>query len=250
MVGPWEALVTFQQMIILADQDGVVDMTPDALSRETTIPLEIISKGIEALESPDPESRTPDEEGRRIVRLSDNRSWGWQLVNYDHYRKLQTDEERRAYHRRYYREKRSKSATKNKLNKTQTDSTDSRQVEVEVKANTKAKKRGRASRFAPKDFEVTKTSHEWALAEGFSEAEIKQETEKFKDHEFSRPKKDFNKAWRNWMRKAKSWKPPADKTTTMSEADRLGLIRAPDEPEERFQARLRDALVMERYGAR
>ena len=132
MVGPWEALVTFQQMIILADQDGVVDMTPDALSRETTIPLDIINKGIEALSLPDPESRTPDEDGRRIVLLSDGRSWGWRIVNYQHYRKLQTDEERRAYHRRYYRENRSKSATKQKLNKTQTDSTDSRQVEVEV----------------------------------------------------------------------------------------------------------------------
>ena len=132
MVGPWQALVTFQQMIILADQDGVVDMTPDALSRETTIPLDIITKGLEALSQPDPESRTPDEEGRRIVLLSDNRSWGWRIVNYDHYRKLQTDEERRAYHRRYYREKRSKSATNGKLNNSQTDSTDSRQVEVEA----------------------------------------------------------------------------------------------------------------------
>ena len=132
MVGPWQALVTFQQMIILADQDGVVDMTPDALSRETTIPLDIITKGLEALSQPDPESRTPDEEGRRIVLLSDSRSWGWRIVNYDHYRKLQTDEERRAYHRRYYREKRSKSATKGNLNNSQTDSTDSRQVEVEA----------------------------------------------------------------------------------------------------------------------
>jgi len=132
MVGPWEALVTFQQMIILADQDGVVDMTTDALSRETTIPLEIITKGVEALSAPDPESRTPDEEGRRIVLLSENRSWGWRIVNYDHYRKLKSEEERREYHRQYYREKRSKSAIKEKLNRTQTPSTVSRQVEVEV----------------------------------------------------------------------------------------------------------------------
>jgi hypothetical protein len=125
MVGPWEALVTFQQMIILADQDGIVDMTADALSRETTIPLDIIEKGIKALESPDPESRTPDHEGRRIIRLSDSRSWGWRLVNYEHYRKLRSEEERREYHRQYYREKRSKSVTKKKLNSTQQHSTDS-----------------------------------------------------------------------------------------------------------------------------
>ena len=140
MVGPWEALVTFQQMIILANQDGIVDMTPDALSRETTIPLEIIAKGLQALSQPDPESRTPDEEGRRIVLLSDSRSWGWRIVNYEHYRKLQTDEERRAYHRRYYRENRSKSATKQKLNSTQQHSTDSRQVEVEAKVEVEVEK--------------------------------------------------------------------------------------------------------------
>lgn len=204
MVGPWEALVTFQQMIILADQDGVVDMTPDALSRETTIPLEIITKGLEALSQPDPESRTPDEEGRRIVLLSDSRSWGWRIVNYDHYRKLQTDEERRAYHRRYYREKRSKSATKGNLNSSQTDSTDSRQVEVEVKA--KVKKNIGAKR-APKDFAITMEMYAWAESECQMLAdEVQQETEIFKDHEFAKPRKDWQAVWRNWMRRAAKWR--------------------------------------------
>lgn len=47
----WQGLVTFQQMIVLCDADGVIDMTPPALSRRTGIPLEIIEKGIEFLES-------------------------------------------------------------------------------------------------------------------------------------------------------------------------------------------------------
>jgi hypothetical protein len=100
--GPWEALVTFQQMIVLADQAGVVDMTPEVLSRRTTIPVEIIRKGIAALEQPDPGSRSADEEGRRIVRLSATRDWGWRLVNYQKYREIRTAEERRAYQRAYW----------------------------------------------------------------------------------------------------------------------------------------------------
>ena len=108
MVGPWEALVTFQQMIVLADKDGGVDMTADAISRETTIPLTIIAKGIEALEKPDPESRSPDEEGRRIVRLSESRSWGWRIVNYPHYRRLKSEEDRREYHRQYWHKRKAK----------------------------------------------------------------------------------------------------------------------------------------------
>lgn len=106
--GPWQALVTFQQLIVLADRDGVVDMTPEAISRETTIPLEIILLGVEALEQPDSESRSPDEEGRRIVRLTESRSWGWRIVNYEHYRKLRSEEERREYHRQYWHKRKLK----------------------------------------------------------------------------------------------------------------------------------------------
>lgn len=104
--GPWQALVTFQQLIILADQDGVVDMTAEAISRRTTIPLEIVRVGIAALEEPDPDSRTPDEEGRRILRLSEGRVWGWSIVNYDKYRKIRTAEDRREYMRLYQQERR------------------------------------------------------------------------------------------------------------------------------------------------
>lgn len=104
--GPWQALVTFQQLVILADLEGVVDMTADALARRTTIPLEIIEAGIRSLEEADPDSRTPTEEGRRIVRLSDSRPWGWRIVNYAHYRKLRTADERREYHRQYAQNRR------------------------------------------------------------------------------------------------------------------------------------------------
>lgn len=100
--GPWEALVTFQQLLVLADQDGNVDMTSAAIARRTTIPLEIIDKGIAALLEEDPESRTPIEGGRRILPLAQGRSWGWRIVNYKHYRALKREEDRREYHREYW----------------------------------------------------------------------------------------------------------------------------------------------------
>lgn len=104
--GPWEAVVTFQQLLILADRCGVVDMTAEAIARRTTIPLGIIEKGIKALESPDPDSRRPDEDGRRIVRLADHRAWGWQIVNFEHYRAIRNADERREYQRNLMRERR------------------------------------------------------------------------------------------------------------------------------------------------
>jgi uncharacterized phage protein (TIGR02220 family) len=106
--GPWQALVTFQQMIVLCDRTGIIDMTPEALSRRTTIPLDIINIGIAALEQTDSASRSPELDGRRIVRLSDSRSWGWQIVNFEKYRKIRTEDDRREYMANLMRERRAK----------------------------------------------------------------------------------------------------------------------------------------------
>lgn len=138
-VGPWQALVTFQQFIILADAGGIVDMTADAIARETTIPLEVIKIGIETLERPDPESRSPDHEGRRIIRLNDSRSWGWHIVNYAHYRKLRSEEEKREYHRQYWHEKRSPKLKETQT--TQTNSIDSTHAEEDAVSSKKKKPR-------------------------------------------------------------------------------------------------------------
>lgn len=89
LVEDWRALITFQQMIVLCDADGTVDMTPSTLSRRTGIPIEHIKAGIDVLENPDPWSRTPDEEGRRIIRLEPHRPWGWHIVNHQKYKSLQ-----------------------------------------------------------------------------------------------------------------------------------------------------------------
>lgn len=104
-VGPWQALVTFQQLIILADREGFVDMTHEAISRRTIIPLEIIRKGIAVLEEPDPQSRDGANDGRRILRIADHRDWGWKIVNYAKYRAIRSADERREYMREYMRKK-------------------------------------------------------------------------------------------------------------------------------------------------
>lgn len=61
LYGDWEAIVTLTVMVVLADKHGDVDMTPEVLSARTSIPLDIIRRGIASLEAPDPKSRTPDD---------------------------------------------------------------------------------------------------------------------------------------------------------------------------------------------
>jgi hypothetical protein len=92
----WKSLVTFQQLIILATADGIVDMTASALAARTGIPLEIILEGIDRLEQPDPLSRSRERDGKRIERLEEQRPWGWAIVNYAKYRNLFSAADKRA----------------------------------------------------------------------------------------------------------------------------------------------------------
>jgi len=106
LYGHWEAIVTLQQMLVLCDSAGVIDMTPQAIAARTSIPLEIINKGIEILSAPDPYSRTPGDDGRRIATLDQHRPWGWYIVNHAKYQKLKSAEEKREADRERMAEKR------------------------------------------------------------------------------------------------------------------------------------------------
>ena len=89
----------FEDMLKLADIDGVVDMTPEAISRRINLPIEKVIPFLAALAEPDLKSRSPEHDGRRIVPLDSHRDWGWIVVNYQHYRMLRDEEARRAYFR-------------------------------------------------------------------------------------------------------------------------------------------------------
>ena len=97
----WRALITFQQFIVLSDADGIVDMTPQSISRRTGIPIEHIKAGIEILEREDIYSRTADEKGKRIERIDGHRPWGWHIVNHKKYKLMRTAEDRREYMKNY-----------------------------------------------------------------------------------------------------------------------------------------------------
>ena len=103
----------FMDLLVLADRDGVVDMTVDAISRRTNVPENLVAHAIQELMGADDKSRSPLENGKRIVPLDSHRDWGWQIVNYEHYRTIRDDESRRSYFRDYKREYRqSKKSTK------------------------------------------------------------------------------------------------------------------------------------------
>lgn len=121
LVEDWRALITFQQFIVLSDSDGVVDKTPPAIARRTNIPIDIIEAGIKFLEQPDPYSRTPNENGARIVRLDDHRNWGWKIVNHEKYLKLTDYEKVKEQNRERQKRYRDKNKNNNVSNVSVTD---------------------------------------------------------------------------------------------------------------------------------
>lgn len=192
----WKALVTFQQFIVMADSQGIVDITPHAIAQRTGIPEDIIRTGIEALERPDPESRSPEEEGRRIVRLQPHRSWGWRLVNYAHYRDLASREALREGNRERKREERGRSRP---VTPSHDSSHLSRHPTPTPDASTERGGRSRA-RPAPADFTLTAERQHYAEAKGL--VGVADQFERFLDHHRAKGSvfRDWDAAWRTWVR--------------------------------------------------
>lgn len=95
----WETWSVFVFMLAHCDAQGVIDMTPQAISRRSCIPVDKVEAALKHLSAPDPRSRTATEDGRRIVLLDEHRDWGWQIVNYEHYRNMRDEESRREQNR-------------------------------------------------------------------------------------------------------------------------------------------------------
>lgn len=102
------AWTVFIFMLAHCDAEGIVDMTPDAIAARSGLDLEAVKRGIEVLEASDSESRSPGEDGARIVRVEDHRSWGWRITNYRAHRSrtsAQREADRRQRQGEEYRQR-------------------------------------------------------------------------------------------------------------------------------------------------
>lgn len=200
LVEDWMALITFQQMVILCDSEGVIDMTPHAISRRTGIPIEYIESGIRSLEAKDPYSRSSDEDGRRILRLENSRDWGWKVVNHNIYRNIRNADDRREYKRKKqqeYRERDKINSNKNNdvVDKKVHESTrKSTSVYVSVLDNKKNRKKKSKKFIPPSEQEVI----QYFLDNGFSKALGKKAFDYYKEGSW---KDSSGKQVKNWKQK-------------------------------------------------
>jgi hypothetical protein len=97
---PKEVRLLFVTMLAKADQVGFVEASVIGLARVANLTVEETQAALEVLRSPDPYSKNPANEGRRILDVQG----GFILLNYEDYRERRNAEERREYMREYMRE--------------------------------------------------------------------------------------------------------------------------------------------------
>ncbi len=95
MRGQADLILVFTNLLAFKDKAHFVDKTARAISEEVGIPEDRVKEALLQLEAPDPESRSEEHEGRRIIRIDTHRSWGWKVVNGPKYDDFRKEEDRR-----------------------------------------------------------------------------------------------------------------------------------------------------------
>jgi len=86
-------------MLAMADQFGVVEASVPGLSDMARVTVAECREALDELQQPDPDSRSSEQEGRRIEKVEG----GWRLINHGKYREKMSRDERREYQRLYQR---------------------------------------------------------------------------------------------------------------------------------------------------
>lgn len=96
-------------MLACADKNGEVQASIPGLAHIAGVSVDACKAAIDRFLSPDPYSRTRDDEGRRIEEIDG----GWLILNYVKYRQMASDEDRKAKaaeRQRRFREKKSRNS--------------------------------------------------------------------------------------------------------------------------------------------
>jgi len=134
-----DEILVFTNLLAHSDQYGIIDKHWRAIAEETGLSRDRVEIAILNLEAADPESRSSEMDGRRIVRVDEHRSWGWRIVNYGKYRDIKNEDDRREQNRlaqeRFRNKNKQPSAQSNhsKQPSAQVEAEGDKEVDTEVK---------------------------------------------------------------------------------------------------------------------
>lgn len=217
-VQPHDVLRVWIALLALADRNGVARTAAPSLAHLCMIPLDRMREILTVLESPDEDSRSEAEDGRRIIKIDG----GWRLVNHAAYRAARDSDAELERKRAWDRSNRPSGharTIKPHGSPTQSDAspTSPPQAEAEAESEAEAGKakeqvRSRGSRL-PAGWTLPVDLRAWAQAER-PDLDIDAEAAKFRDYWHGKAGKDASKVdwlatWRYWIRNARSGKPAA-----------------------------------------
>lgn len=102
--------IVWMTLLAMADRNGEVQASIPGLAHIARVDLEKTREAIQRFLSPDPDSRTKDDGGRRLEEIQG----GWCLINHKAYRNLASDDDRRvkaAERQKRFRDKGNRNAT-------------------------------------------------------------------------------------------------------------------------------------------
>jgi hypothetical protein len=123
-------------MLAIADKNGEVQASIPGLARLAGVPIADCEEAIKKFLSPDPYSRTPDDEGRRIEQIDG----GWALLNHAKYRQMASKEDSKrdaAERQRRHRDKLRRNGPVTGSHAAVTDGKDIAEAEAEAEAEAK-----------------------------------------------------------------------------------------------------------------
>lgn len=131
-------------MLAIADQNGEVQASIPGLARLAAVSISDAEIAISKFLGPDPYSRTPENDGRRIAKIDG----GWELLNHAKYRRMaslaeakEANSERQRRHRERNASVTHRNASVTHGNASVTPQTDKAEAEAEAEAEAKAEKK-------------------------------------------------------------------------------------------------------------
>ncbi len=86
LCGRYPDLPVWLVLLAMAQRGGIIDAHPSYIATVSGLPQADIEEAIGRFCGPDPLSRTPDHDGRRLEPLPD-RGFGWRVLNHESYRR-------------------------------------------------------------------------------------------------------------------------------------------------------------------
>lgn len=99
---PHATRLTWITMLAMSDKDGIVSSSVPGLAHFARVSVQECEAALATFLSPDPYSRTPDHDGRRVEKVAG----GWRLLNHGVYRDRRDDAATRERKRQWDRENR------------------------------------------------------------------------------------------------------------------------------------------------